>query len=399
MQSARGSGGGGGFGGFPYRSSHQQGNDGNNNGNGNNNNKNRRGRNNKYANHKKRGGPIALQARIQIPPPYRKLLIGQKGATIKRLTEGTRCIINIPGKRQDGNPRAMVEIKASCVGYLLHGCWEVLNIVNDGSRSGLSFDDGCNRSNTYDHDITDSLEASSIISTPKNTTQIKMCSCLKMSYTLNAQGLVFRGTCRSPCSSEVKQSMRMVTSSASHDDSTYDDTGDGAFLVGMGTSPTPTPNPTGVGNYTNENNNGGNNGGNNSGEMSAYCIPICENLLNQDGISILVDNERFVDPNITAQVDVIARSEIMNQTFSRSNIFKTLGTDIDEEELQQRQCSFAAESNVYILNHDSCSRVLLIFIYGGRKEKAQELYHKILQKTRQLDNARQSISGTSITPS
>ena len=42
-------------------------------------------------------------------------------------------------------------------------------------------------------------------------------------------------------------------------------------------------------------------------EISAYCIEITDGTIEEDGISVLVDNERFFDPGITAEVAVIGR--------------------------------------------------------------------------------------------
>jgi hypothetical protein len=314
----RGSGGGGGFGGFPYRSSHQQGNDNstntnnnNNNSNGNNNNDSRarRNRSNKVANRRKRGGPVTCQAKLQIPPPYRKFIVGTKGATIRALTEGTRCIINVPGKRQIDNERAMVEIKASCVDFLLHGCWEVLNIVT-------------NRQHLEDDTLSHVDESTNI--TMEEGVNLKM----EMNYILNVGGLSFRGT-------SIHHNDIFMAGAIPH--AGYDQNQNKGNTIETCSS-----------NY----------------EISAYCIEITDGTIEEDGISVLVDNERFVDPGITAEVAVIGRSPEMIKSLYHIDDVEGFNEDI--------RGSAKIQGN------------LLVFMYGSQQDKTRILYENMLQKYREL---------------
>jgi hypothetical protein len=84
-----------------------------------------------------------------------------------------------------------------------------------------------------------------------------------------------------------------------------------------------------------------------------------EDGVDKGSVSILVDNERFVDPNITARVDVIARSEIMNSLANSKQIYSSTGTS-------------------------TCTCDLLIFIYGSQHDRTRELYDNILHRVLEL---------------
>lgn len=75
-------------------------------------------------------------------PPHRKFLIGPNGATISALTDGSRCLINIPGKKQLRNLAAMVLIQISCIEFLLRGCWEVSDIIASSVSSSHEREQG-----------------------------------------------------------------------------------------------------------------------------------------------------------------------------------------------------------------------------------------------------------------
>jgi len=282
--SSRGSGGSG-FEGFPFRSPHQQGND-------NPRNNNRRKSANRVQNRRKRGGPITCRARFQVPPALRKFLIGSNGATINALTDGTRCVINVPGKKQTENPNAMVAIQASCIDYLLHGCWEVLNIVGALSISSDVGDADC--------------DGESLMLTGPRTEERKMA----MKYILEAGESQFRG-------SQVNFNSVFLT----------------------GTS-------------------------NNCNEMSVYCV-LANNETSETCISILVDNARFVDPNIKAQVCVVSRADIL-KCYTKNKC--------------QQPCFNECPS--------------LVFIYGSKQNKTRELYDSILHGLVELEKRGETVKET-----
>lgn len=305
--STRGSGGGGGFGGFPFRSSHQQGNDNNRNNNNNNSNRrNKSNRTNKVANRRKRGGPITCRARIQVPASLRKYLIGQKGTTIRAITEGTRCIVDVPGKKQVDNDRAMVEVKASCVDFLLHGCWEVLKtVVSANALNDHDHDHENDHGNKYSHDM-------------------------EVNYTLEIGGVSFRGK-----HSHIRSN--------------------GAFMLGN----------------TSASDNG-------HDGMAAYYISICESVIDEIGVSNLVDNERFVDPKITAKLAITRRS------LDLSRFDDLLKETMDTGDAHNTDLNVGTGTN-----SDLCS-TLLIFIYGSQQDKTRKLYEKILHTTSSLKSLQRS---------
>ena len=260
--STRGSGGGG-FGGFPFKSAHQQGTDNNNGGRG----RNSRNRN-KFAKRKKRGGPLTCQAFIKVAPDRRRVIIGKKGATVKRITDITRCIIDVPGVRQNTNPNAMVKIQASCVTFLLHACWEISHLVlREGERAEYTLH-------------IEGLEG------------ISLCGHLmpRLDFDGNSDGGLFEG---------------------------------GAFMAGKG----------------------------NDMCMSAYCFRT--STLDVDGISILVDNEKFVDPSIAATVDVIP-DESKNSSSGEDN---------------GKENSF------------------LVFVFGSCRDKTKELFSSIVRQSLKIENS------------
>jgi len=270
--------GGGGFQGFPYRSSHQQGND---NSTQNNNNNRKKGAY-RFQNRRKRGGAITCHARFRVPPSCRNLLIGQKGIIINNLTNETRCVINVPGKKQLENPNAMVVIQASCIDFLLHGCWEVLNIV-------------CAAENSFNSGNSLVSQSTALTLQPWLLTRERH---TEMKYFIDQGGSRFNGN---------KVNLH------------------GLFLNGT------------INNTSDV-------------EVSVYCIPT-KHEIDEDSISIIVDNQRFVDPNIKAQISVVSRIDII-KSFAKSKF----------------------QQNLYFYDHPT-----LIFVYGSKEDKTLELFESILQ--------------------
>ena len=173
----------------------------------------------------------------------------------------------------------MVAIQASCVEFLLHGCWEVLNIV--GAVSISSNLDGV-----------DTADGDSLLLTGPRMKERQM----EMNYFLDVGECRFRG-------SQVNFNS--------------------VFLTGTSNS---------------------------SNEMSVYSI-LAKDKINENCISILVDNEKFVNPNIKAQVCVVSRADVI-KCYAKSKC-------------QQLLCFNEYPS--------------LLFIYGSKQDKARELYDSVLR--------------------
>jgi hypothetical protein len=233
--STSGSGGGGGFGGFPYRSAHQQGTDGSNPTN----------RRKKYLNRQKRGGPITCQICIQVPADKVGLIVGRKGTTVKRLTNETKCVFDIPKQQHQRNNvetngesnRTRLEqsvkiiVKASCIAHLLHACWSIANLViNEEDSDGVQY-----------------------------------------SMTLqNLPGISIQGVLSKPIQYDSLHETHMKDLPS--------------FMTGTDSE---------------------------EHSVSAYCVH--SDKLDQVQVSTILDNELFIDPSISASVEVINLSENENE--------------------------------------------------------------------------------------
>lgn len=243
--STRGSNGGGGFGGFPYRSAHQQGTDGSNTSNNSRNNTRRK----KFQNRQKRGGPITCQIRIQVPVHKRGMIVGRNGTTVKRLTNETKCVFDIPKQngrntttinssndeiRQEQN--ANVIVKASCVAHLLHACWCIANLIFNRNMNDVIVDD-------------------------EDSAYVK--------YTMTLQtlpGISIQGILSKPVPCDLYKDIDLDNPQS--------------FMSG-----------TDIGEHC----------------ISAYCVH--SDRLDRDQVSTLVDNELFMDHSISAAVDVVELTE------------------------------------------------------------------------------------------
>jgi len=185
---------------------------------------------------------------------------------------------NASSSRSNSSSNFMINVQASCLEHLLHGCWEVLYLIDHGQTNS-------NNNNMLDDD-----------------------NCMweiNVNYTIKIKDV--------------------LTLEGNHHISTntlQDDDKDEAFLSGgvvknLHHHMTP--------NHKNSNKN------NNSEDvaveiLSVYCIRITTQnnvkrsssvvLIHPDDISILVDNERFIDPTIKAHVHVISRSKDLITTTS-----------------------------------------------------------------------------------
>ncbi len=99
-------------------------------------------------------------------------------------------------------------------------------------------------------------------------------------------------------------------------------------------------------------------------EVSVYCIQMEHDEIDEDDISIMVDNERFVDPDVKAQVLLVSRTEII--------------------------ASFAKSSCKQMIPPNDNGALSLIFIYGSRHDKTRKLYENILQGVLNLNLNQQS---------
>ncbi len=312
---SRGSGGGGGFGGFPYRSAHQQNNDGNDR----NNNHQRRKRHQKR---KERGGALICRASLKIPVGSRRTIIGRKGHTIKRLTERTKTVIDVPGMR-NVNPNARVQIRGSCVAYVLHACWELSHLLlpfplNEGDDVGAQH-----------------------ISEDENEQKY-------IAYELSIEGVdgILKGKL-------LKRGTVKSTNSDHADDLIHDhDPRNTAFMIGQkkGNRQTSDSSSTDANHGMDENDG-----------IFAFCISTQKNLA-QENVSIWVDNERFVDSTITANVDVIPIN-------GRTNVGAAEDNDLRSDA--------AEEGDIHESGDDAST---LVFIYGATRERPGHLYAILSKK-------------------
>ena len=150
------------------------------------------------------------------------------------------------------NPAAMVQIQASCIEYLLHGCWEVLHTVGSHCRdidnANANADNESGNGTRTAFGGVDTIEHVHVHE-----------RYMEMYYSLEVGGLSFQGNCVNF---------------------------NGAFLAG-------TSNDTRSGTFAFPGHNDAHAGDNE--EMSFYCIRTRkEDGIDKSSVSILVDNERFV---------------------------------------------------------------------------------------------------------
>mmetsp|Transcript_18288 Transcript_18288/g.21867 ORF Transcript_18288/g.21867 Transcript_18288/m.21867 type:complete len:322 (+) Transcript_18288:118-1083(+) len=317
---SRGSGGGGGFGGFPYRSAHQQGSDGRGNANRRKNNRDRHER------RKERGGALICEVSLKVPVNRRRIIIGQNGTTIRWLTERTRTVINVPGIK-NVNPNACVKIRGSCITHVLHACWELSCLLLPLSGDDRDCDRTC--------DADDVCQDESHIE-----------------YKLVIQGSdsVFKGKLKrnKRCVIDQVADTSCTTNTDRNDKKLTCEKTSGAFMVGT------------------EEENGSDHKG--TGGISAFCIPT---QLSQENISVLVDNERFIDPNIIAKFEVISVNA------------KAIVSKDDDSGEEQSKHEEKGNDNV---KHGT-SESALIFIYGSEQEKPYHLFSVLMRKTIECENS------------
>jgi len=319
-------GGGGGFGGFPYQSAHQQGSDGSR-GNANNRRNNNR---NRHERRKERGGALICEVFLKVPANLRRKIIGQKGRTVRWLTERTRTVVDVPGMK-NVNPNACVKIRGSCITYVLHACWELSCILlplngDDGDCDSMCDGDDVCQDDTY------------------------------IEYKLVIQGAdtVFKGKLKRKKHYDIDHQVEDIsctTNTDKNDNKLACEKTSGAFMVGN--------EETGTG----------------TGGISAFCIPT---QLSQETISILVDNERFIHPNITAKFEVISIDR--TTTVSKDNDAPHFTNNSGEE-----QNNHEGKSSDTV-NHGT-SESSLIFIYGSEQEMPYHLFLVLLRKTIEGENS------------
>ena len=242
------------------------------------------------------------------------LIVGKKGNTIQELNQRTKCLFDVPRKRRRGVPgldeqsqvqdqqqeqeqqqeqnvdnalKVKVNVRASCVEYLLYGCWELSLIIKEDAEYCLHI-----------HDV--GLDLNGVLK-----------------YLQDGPGVdgPVAGS-----DGDIEQYHRY----------------DGPFMV--------------------DNNDISMESIVSSDErdvkdamikpcISAYVLWFDSSILDEDGVAVLVDNERFIDPGIQARVI----------------------------------------STLRIVNGDCKS--LVSFIYGSEQEKTRDLYKKLFDKIGTLEKA------------
>lgn len=381
-------GGGGGFGSFPYRSSHQRGSDHPGSGSGDSNNRrNNGGRGNgsrssktsKYLKRKERGGPLLYTVFLSVPASKRSAIVGHAGKVIKDICQRTNCVIDVPRNSSSsgsgrGNTRrangpnsrrgenhdaghassstsSRVKIRASCEEFLLCGCWEVSLIIQEDVEYQLNIQVQQRRQQ----------HASNIGGAAMNN----VCS-----SSATARTIVLRGIMRylSPTIPTTSRSNINIASSEDEDSSLIQrfHSSYGLFLEDMqsiviaantnedaeetcctslvdiySSSTTSTSTTT-------------------SSSHAMSCYVISSYLLDEDEMTMLVDNERFCDPDIKALAFV---------TVTRKQE--------DGQELPSLVLNGKTSS--------SSSSLTLLFIYGSPQDKTWDLYHNIHENVRKLE--------------
>jgi KH domain. len=366
--SNRGGGGGGGFGSFPYRSSHQRGSDhpgsGSSSGGGNNNRRNNGGRGNgsrssktsKYLKRKERGGPLLYTAFLSVPASKRSAIVGRHaGKVIKDICQRTNCVIDVP--RNSSSSR--VKIRASCEEFLLCGCWEVSLIIQEDVE--------------YQLNIQLQQRRQQHTSNMGGATMNNACS---SSTSATARTIVLRGIMRylSPTIPTTSRSNINIASSGDEDSSLiqrFHCSSCGLFLEDMqsiviaantnedaeetcctssladvysSSSTTSTSTTT-------------------SSSHAMSCYVISSYLLDEDEMTMLVDNERFCDPDIKA-LAFVTRQE-------------------DDQELPSLVLNNGKASSSSSSSSNRC--LTLLFIYGSPQDKTWNLYHNIHENVRKLE--------------
>lgn len=267
---------------------------------------------------RERGGPLIHCASFSVSINLIPLIVGKKGKTIQELNQRTKCLFDVPRKRRRGVPgldeqshvqdqeqqqeheqqheqqqehtvdnalKGKVNVRASCVEYLLYGCWELSLIIKEDAEYCL-----------HVHDV-----------------GLNLAGVLK--YLHDGPGV-------------------NIAVAVSDGDREQYHRYDGPFMV--------------------DNNDISTNSIVSSDERDvrdammkpcvlAYVLWVDSSILDEDGMAVLVDNERFIDPGIQARV------------------FSTLR----------------------IVNGDCKS--LVSFIYGSEQEKTRDLYEKLFDKIGTLE--------------
>ena len=323
--STQGSGGGGGFGAFPYRSSHQQGSDNNSNNNSNNTNNNNNNNNNRRQRstqksaaqkRRERGGPLIHCATFSVSSNLIPLIVGKKGKTIQELNRRTKCLVDVPRKARQGVPgvdeqsqvqvqvqvqdqqhaqeqnvdnalKVKVNVRASCVEYLLYGCWELSLIIKEDAEYCLHI-----------HDV--GLDLTGVLKYLQDGPGVNIAVAVSDGDIEQYHPYDYDGPFM------VDNNDISIYSAVSSDKRDVRD----AMMKPC---------------------------------VSAYVLWVDSSILDEDGVAVLVDNERFIDPGIQARV------------------FSTMRR----------------------VNGDCKS--LVSFIYGSEPEKTIDLYKKLFDKIGTLE--------------